>query len=254
MGRRMTYLVLSLGFPLLSFGCATKGYVREQVNAAEERTGRAIARQDEEMARQEAQLYKLSGQLTAERQRIEGLDTKVWEVGLKTTEAATMAQEAKAAADQVASTMREVEARLTKKFGERNRYQVVETKTLTFDFGRADLKDEAITALLEVARVLKEDVNAIVELQGHTDSVGSDQFNLQLSRARVDAVIRHLVQLHGIELHRIHAVGLGEAVPVADNKTKEGRAKNRRVMITVLTSGDATSVAYQSGELGRETP
>lgn len=246
MGRRMTSLVLSLGFALLSFGCATKGYVQEQVGFAEERTGRAIARQDEAMARQEATLRELSGQLTADRQRIEGLDAKAWEVGLKTTEAATMAQEAKTTADKVASTVREVEDRLAQKFADRNRYRVVDTKTLTFDFGRADLKDEAITALLEVARLLKEDINAIVELQGHTDSVGNERFNLQLSRARVDAVIRHLVQHHGIELHRIHAVGLGEAVPMADNKTKEGRAKNRRVTITILTTGELRMAGVES--------
>lgn len=234
--RKMGYLVLSMGFTLLSFGCATKGYVREQMGFTEGRIGQAIARQDEEQARQEAKLGELSRQLDTDRRRIEGLDVKVGEVGSKTAEASDLAKGAREEVEKASLAIREVENRFAQKFSNRNRYTVLDTKTIHFDFGRSDLKDEAMTALLEVARVLKGDVNALVELQGHADSVGGEQVNLRLSQARVEAVIRYLVQHHGIELYRIHTVGLGEASPMADNKTKEGRAKNRRVTLKILTA------------------
>lgn len=237
MGRKLTYLVLSGGFALLFFGCATKGYVREQVGSAEERVNQRIVQQEQKLAGQEAKLREASAEIEADRRRIEGLDAKVGEVGSKAAEASDMAKGAKEAAEKASSAVREVESRFARQFANRNRYTVVDTKTIYFDFGRSDLKDEAMTALLEVARVLKEDINAIIELQGHTDSRGNERFNLQLSQARVDAVVRYLVQHQGIELHRIHTIGFGEAVPAADNKTKEGRAKNRRVTIRILTAG-----------------
>ena len=237
MGGKMIYLVLSGGFALLLLGCATRGYVREQVGSAEERANQRIVQQEQKLAGQEAKLRETSGQVEADRRRIEGLDARVGEVGSKAAEASDMAKGAKDAAEKASSAVREVESRFARQFANRNRYRVVDTKTIHFDFGRSDLKDEAMTALLEVARVLKEDVNVILELQGHTDSRGNERFNLQLSQERVDAVVRYLVQNHGIELHRIHAVGFGEAVPAADNKTKEGRAKNRRVTIRILTAG-----------------
>jgi outer membrane protein OmpA-like peptidoglycan-associated protein len=91
-----------------------------------------------------------------------------------------------------------------------------------------------MTSLIEVVKALKEDPNAILELTGHTDAVGAERANIALSRDRVDAVARYLVQ-QGVELRRIHTVGLGKAVPVADNNTREGRAKNRRVDVRLLS-------------------
>lgn len=237
MGRKLCSLLLSSGFAFLVWGCATRGYVREQVGSAEERVKQRILQQEQKLADQEAKLRETSAAIEADRRRIEGLEVKVGEVGAKAAEASDMARGARETAEKASSALREVEGRFAQKFAHRNRYTVVDTRTIYFDFGRSDLKDEAMTALLEVARVLKEDVNAIIELQGHTDSLGSERFNLQLSQARAEAVARYLVQNQGVELHRIHAIGFGEAVPLADNKTKEGRAKNRRVTIRILTAG-----------------
>ena len=72
-----------------------------------------------------------------------------------------------------------------------------------------------------------------IEISGHTDSKGSDDYNLQLSQGRADAVRQYLVD-NGISEDRIISKGYGETVPLADNDTEEGRQTNRRVQFTVL--------------------
>ncbi len=73
-----------------------------------------------------------------------------------------------------------------------------------------------------------------IEIAGHTDSVGSEMYNLRLSEARANAVRDYLIQ-HGISPDRLIAKGYGESRPIAPNTTREGRAKNRRVEFTVIS-------------------
>lgn len=103
-----------------------------------------------------------------------------------------------------------------------------------FAFDRADLKPEAKSILdTEVHSELVADSALTVRVEGHTDSVGTDSYNQSLSQRRADAVKAYLVS-KGIDASRIETKGLGESAPVADNTTKEGRAKNRRVEIKVM--------------------
>jgi outer membrane protein OmpA-like peptidoglycan-associated protein len=220
-------------------GCATKAFVREQVGGTELRVTEVSQRVDA----QDARLREAGGQLEQTRQQVGGLETKVGEVGTlavqandRAGQALGAAQDARRAADEAATSAREVDARLSGRLANRNRYSPLETHSVQFDTGRAELRDEAINTLRELARALREDPNAIVELRGHTDAVGPDALNLRLSRERVDAVVRYLVHKEGVELRRIHAVGLGKAIPAADNRTAEGRAKNRRVEVTLLST------------------
>jgi outer membrane protein OmpA-like peptidoglycan-associated protein len=75
-----------------------------------------------------------------------------------------------------------------------------------------------------------------LEIAGYTDSVGSEDYNLSLSQKRSEIVVRYLVQQHQVPMFRLYILGLGEAKQVEDNNTKEGRAANRRVEITLLKS------------------
>lgn len=97
-----------------------------------------------------------------------------------------------------------------------------------FDVDRADLQVGASKTLDEVVRLLKSKPDLKVEIQGHTDSTGTDEHNLELSQRRAETVKQYLI-LHGIANQRMTCTGLGESKPVADNSTEEGRALNRRV-------------------------
>jgi OOP family OmpA-OmpF porin len=102
-----------------------------------------------------------------------------------------------------------------------------------FDFDKSVLKPAAIASLDSLAGKVKSLTLEVIVAVGHTDSVGTDAYNQKLSIRRAEAVKKHLVN-QGIEARRIYVEGKGESQPVADNKTAEGRAKNRRVQIEAI--------------------
>lgn len=104
-----------------------------------------------------------------------------------------------------------------------------------FDFNKATIKPESRPALDDAAKILKENPSIKVEIQGHTDSVGSSEYNLTLSQRRAQSVVDYLVQNYGIEINRLTARGYGKTKPIADNSTAEGRALNRRVEFVILS-------------------
>jgi OOP family OmpA-OmpF porin len=102
-----------------------------------------------------------------------------------------------------------------------------------FDFNKSVLKPEGKAKLDDLAGKVKGINLEVIIAVGHTDSVGSDAYNQKLSVKRAEAVKAYLVS-KGIEKNRVYTEGKGEKQPVADNKTKEGQAKNRRVEIEVV--------------------
>ncbi len=114
------------------------------------------------------------------------------------------------------------------------RGMVITLKGIKFDFNKATLKPESYPVLDEAAKILKTHPDIKVELQGHTDSVGSDAYNLRLSRSRANSVTAYLISNHRIDAARLMAGGYGERRPVATNATDEGRAQNRRVDFVIL--------------------
>ncbi len=108
--------------------------------------------------------------------------------------------------------------------------KIVELSAAHFDFDRATLRPEGRRVVDEAVAVLKAESDVRVSVEGHTDSVGSDAYNEDLSQRRADAVRDYMVE-QGIAASRITTRGWGESKPIASNDTAEGRAQNRRVEI-----------------------
>jgi len=104
---------------------------------------------------------------------------------------------------------------------------------VNFESGKASLSSEAYPVLVNAAQVLIANPDMKVEVQGHTDNIGSDSFNKKLSEQRAETVKRFLVA-KGVNASRLSTVGVGSSNPVSDNKTAEGRALNRRIEFKVL--------------------
>ncbi|MFQ5990165.1 MAG: OmpA family protein [Candidatus Methylomirabilales bacterium] len=199
---------LSLVAILFASGCATYEYIKRELGIRD----KMIAEERE-----------------TRQQQVDAIHTRLGEVGQQAAAAEEKANAASAQADEAMARILDVENKVS-----HNSYVVRETRVVYFDFNKADLKDSAMTSLVEVGRLLKEDPDTIVELWGHADSVGPTQYNIQLSRERAAAVVRYLVQKYGIGTHRISGVGFGEEIPAADNNSPEGQAQNRRVVVRIL--------------------
>lgn len=109
----------------------------------------------------------------------------------------------------------------------------VRLKNIYFDFDKTTLKSESFVELNKVVDFLKQNAKISIEIEGHTDSKGSDTYNANLSQGRSQSVVDYLVG-QGIEAARLQARGYGEAKPIDSNETEEGRANNRRVEFTVV--------------------
>jgi outer membrane protein OmpA-like peptidoglycan-associated protein len=104
-----------------------------------------------------------------------------------------------------------------------------------FPVNKAQISDEAKKMIDEaVAPLVKENRGVYFEIEGHTDATGDDAYNFKLGEERAMAVRDYIATTHGIALSRLNVISYGESKPVSDNKTKDGRAQNRRVVIRIL--------------------
>jgi outer membrane protein OmpA-like peptidoglycan-associated protein len=228
MNRKVSVMVGCLGVAVLLSACATKGFVREQVGSSETKIGQRVDSTDAKLRETSDRTASNTQALESTGQRLTSIDAKVSEVG-------TLASEAKKDAASVAQAQKESESVFNQRFANRNKYAQVETKSVFFDFNKADLKDEGINELREVAKALKADPNAVLELQGFADARGTDRYNYQLTRERVDSVVRYLVMREGVDLRRIAAVGMGKVTLTSGEKAdKDTYAKSRRVEMRLL--------------------
>lgn len=109
-------------------------------------------------------------------------------------------------------------------------------RNIFFDSGKFSLKDESLAELSKLFEFLKDNPNLKIEIQGHTDNVGSENYNLELSENRAKAVYEYLTN-SGIDAARLQYKGLGYSCPLSDNTTESGRSLNRRTEIKILGVG-----------------
>lgn len=111
--------------------------------------------------------------------------------------------------------------------------KTIQLNNIFFEFNKADLKSESFDELNKVADFLKNNSTVEIEISGHTDNKGSDDYNMTLSQQRAESVVNYLAS-QGIAENRLTAKGYGESKPVAPNETESGREQNRRVEFTIL--------------------
>lgn len=112
--------------------------------------------------------------------------------------------------------------------------ETVRNKDAKFKFDSSELSPDMKAALdVFVERLIAENKGVYLEIQGHTDSTGPEEWNLLLGKKRAEAVLDYLYKKHHIPLHRMQVISFGSATPIGDNKTGEGRAENRRVEVLV---------------------
>lgn len=110
---------------------------------------------------------------------------------------------------------------------------VVTLGDVLFETGQTDLREEAMASLVEVVDLLQSEPDKNIRIEGHTDSTGDSETNLQISERRANSVFNALVSL-GVDRERFAVAGMGEDFPIASNETDEGRAQNRRVDVILL--------------------
>jgi outer membrane protein OmpA-like peptidoglycan-associated protein len=115
-------------------------------------------------------------------------------------------------------------------------YKSIANVTVTFGFDKAVLNKDDKAQLDTFAAQLGAAKSYLLEVTGGTDSIGSAQYNYDLSQRRADAVVQYLASKYGIAAHRFYLIGIGKDKEVAPNNTAEGRKQNRRVEIQLLTN------------------
>lgn len=204
-------LIAAAVIALVTTGCATKKYTQDYV------------------AGQTAVVHKrvddVEVQVEQNQQRLDDHDRKIAQATQEAQEASKTAREALERAQDAGKL---AEGKFL--------YEVTLTEAdVRFGFDRAELSDEAKAALDAFGEQLKQENRSVyVEIQGHTDSVGSEMYNERLGLERAETVRNYLSRQHDFPLHRMNVISYGEMEPIADNGTREGRSQNRRVTLVVL--------------------
>ena len=191
---------------IASTGCATKKFVAGEMNAIDQKVEgieTEVEANQKRLREHDEQLASIGSLITQQGQQLSAVDGKIDEVK-KFARGTLIFQE----------TLRNNDAK--------------------FKFDVSEVSDEAKVALDKfVEMLITQDKGRYLEIQGHTDNVGGDDYNLLLGKKRADAVMDYLYRKHHVPLHRMEAISFGSSMPVADNGTREGRAQNRRVEILV---------------------
>jgi outer membrane protein OmpA-like peptidoglycan-associated protein len=214
--KRIMLSVVILG--VAASGCATKKYVSRNVGEVN------------------TKVDNLSGEVEKTQQRVKDTETRIDAVDQQSktgiNEAKSSAAAAKGSAD-LAMTKAQDAERAAK--GKLLFTVTLSNDKVVFPLNRATISDEAKTVVDEaIAPIVAENRGVFFEIEGHTDGTGDPVHNQKLGEERAMAVRAYLRDQHHIALSRMEVISYGESQPVADNKTRAGRAQNRRVVIKIL--------------------
>jgi len=229
-------LALAFITTIVFAGCATKKHVREVVTPVENRVTEAEKRAadlEKKSAESASAISQLETGVSKADERAMEADRKAVAAQQSATQANDAAKQAAQRAEDARTAAEKNMARLDQVVQNLGNFQMVGSESVLFRLNSATLTDEAKQKLDEFAKTIANNPNYVIEVQGFTDKTGSMEHNLELSRRRANAVVRYMTVNHNVPLRRVHVLGVGSEVPVADNKTREGRKENRRVEVKV---------------------
>ena len=219
--RKLLFVIPLVMLGAGSTACATKKFVRGEVGQVN------------------TKVQGLSTQLEETQERTKKNEARIAEVDQKADDAGKSASAAQTSADTAKSDAAKADAHAAavEAASKKLIYEVVLNEDEgNFKFGKTNLPDEAKQKIDEMVSRLKADPKGIfIEIEGHTDNVGSKEYNQTLGLERAEAVKRYLYEAHQVPLHKINVISYGEDKPVAPNTNRTGRAQNRRVVIRVLS-------------------
>jgi OmpA-OmpF porin, OOP family len=221
------FLIAMLGATALVSGCATKGYVRQNVTPVQDKLNQVA----DQVNKEGADLQKTQ-QDVAKNTQATGADRRAGDAMNRANQANDQAQKD----DQEIAQLRGVIANL-------DDYKVANQATVLFKFNSAVLSPEDKEELDKVASNTGSMKRYFIAVEGYTDTTGDANYNLQLSRRRADAVVLYLSTEKKVPFYQIRTIGLGENNLVDPGKTKDARAKNRRVEVKVFSADNAVASA-----------
>jgi len=226
-----------------SLGCTTKNYVREQTTPLINKTNEL----DDLTAKNSKDIKDVDQRAQAGIQAVQAqaaaVDRKALAAGSEADKAQLSANSATQRVDILTNTVINLD----------NYRPVVET-AVHFGFNKDNLTREAKEAIDQLAASVATTKGYIITVEGATDSVGSADYNYDLSQRRADAVIQYLAAEKGVPAYKIYLIGLGKDKPVESNQTREGRAKNRRVDIRLMTNTGAETTTPAQAPSNNQTP
>lgn len=218
MSNKRIGVVITLTAVLVASGCSTKRYVSKEVGAVNQK----VENLSESVERNQERIGRNADEISRHGNEIQRVDAKADEAGHL---AASAHDEAERAFNVAQKAMK---GKLI--------YEItLSNDKVNFAFNASELSPDAQMLVDELAERVKADNRGLwIEIEGHTDATGEAHYNKELGLKRADAVRDYLYQAHGIPLHRIAVYSFGEGQPVADNGSRDGRARNRRVVVKVL--------------------
>ncbi|MGA7381716.1 MAG: OmpA family protein [Terriglobales bacterium] len=222
---RLSLTVLLTLSSLATVGCASKNYVRQETTPLINKTNEL----DDMTAKNSRDIKDVDSRSQAGIQQVQAkaaeVDQKAQAAGQQADQAQTLASNASNRVD----TLQNAVANL-------DNYRVVNQASVQFGFDKDNLTKDAKDALDQLATNVPNTKGYIITVEGATDSTGDAEYNYALSQRRADAVIQYLASQHNVPAYKIYLIGLGKDKPVESNQTREGRAKNRRVDVRLMTN------------------
>ncbi len=236
MNRTSLKLTLMLAATLIaSVGCTTKNYVRQQTTPLINKTNEL----DDLNAKNSKDIKDVDQRAQS---GIQAVQARAAEVDQKALAAGTDADKAQLAAN---SATQRVDT-LTNTVVNLDNYRPVVETAVHFGFNKDNLTKDAKEAIDQLAASVASTKGYIITVEGATDAIGSSDYNYDLSQRRANAVIQYLAAEKSVPAYKIYLIGLGKDKPVESNKTSDGRAKNRRVDIRLMTNTGAGSTPAQA--------